>query len=165
MVVAYSVGKKPFKEHEEELKAAANTFEKVRLEALELADDDARGFEALAPLFPLAKNDPKRIAALPEAVRGAIEPPRRIVELANQFVALCETLVGRSSKMLRSDLVIAARLGAVATDAAAWNVRVNLPLLAEVETAETANELATTVESIVNESNRIAQVIAERCAD
>jgi formiminotetrahydrofolate cyclodeaminase len=165
MVVAYSIGKKSFKEHEAELQAARATFGSMRIEALRLADEDAQGFEALAPLFSLAKNDPERLSALPQAIMGAIDPPRRILEVANKLVALCETLVGRSSKMLRSDLVIAARLGAVAADAAAWNVKVNLPLLAEVETPEKAHELGTTVEALVTESTRIAQVIAERCAD
>jgi formiminotetrahydrofolate cyclodeaminase len=165
MVVAFSLGKKAFAEHEEVLLAATLEFESMRSEALKLADDDARGFEALAKLFPLAQDDPERTSAMPAAINGAIQPPLQIVELAMKFVTLCESLQGRSSKMLRSDLVIAAQLGAVAADAAAWNVRVNLPTLTEVSPTPDAQELGTKVEAMVAETARIAQAISARCKD
>lgn len=165
MVVAFSLGKKAFAEHEDTLASAAGNFEAFRTEALTLADDDAKGFQELAKLFPLAKDDPERISAMPAAIKGAITPPQRIVTLANEQVVLCESLIGRTSKMLSSDLVIAARLGAVAADAAAWNVRVNLPGLAEVESESHAQEIGKHTEALVNKTNKIAQLIAERCAD
>lgn len=165
MVVAFSLGKKAFAEHEEILLAATQEFESMRNEALTLADEDAHGFEALAKLFPLAQDDPQRISAMPAAINGAIQPPLRIVELAMSFVTLCESLQGRSSKMLRSDLVIAAQLGAVAADAAAWNVRVNLPTLTEINPTQDVQELSAKVETMVAETTRIAQEISVRCED
>ena len=166
MVIRFSQGKKAFAEHESMLAETEPRLNAIRAEAIELADLDAEGFKALAALFPLAEDDPQRIAAWPTAVEGATAPPRRLLALAVECLERCEGLVGRSSKMLRSDLAIAARLAAVAADAAAWNIRMNLPALGELDGRKNdARELAESTEQAVIEADRVAGDISAQCRD
>ena len=129
MVIAFSHGKKKFAAFESTLAEAAGRLQRIRETALELADEDARAFETLASLWPLAADDPRRIEAWPTAVEGAIEAPHRLVMNAAETVDLAARLVGRSSRLLRSDLAIAGRLAAVAAEAGCWNVEMNLDSL------------------------------------
>ena len=166
MVIAYSRGKKAFAEHDELLAKTDIRFQHLRAEALELADADAQGFKALARLYPLAEDHPDRISGWANAVRGAISPPQLIADRALETVQLCEPLVGRSSKMLQSDLVIAARLAAISAEAAGWNVLVNLPALAKIpDAADEAATLKSETKSHLSEALRISSIIFDRCSD
>lgn len=164
MVLKFSRGKKTFAEHESRYDRIEPELERARREAISLADADAAGFEKLAALFPLAEDDPQRIAAWPEAVMGAMAPPRRIITLAGEILTHCEELTGRSSRMLRSDLAIAARLAAVAAEAAAWNVRMNLPAYGDLpDHGKSALDLAQATSDEIDTCNRLAAEINQRC--
>lgn len=164
MVLKFSRGKKTFAEHESRYDRIEPELERARREAIALADADAAGFEKLAALFPLAEDDPHRIATWPEAVIAAIEPPRHIITLAGEVLAHCDELTGRSSRMLRSDLAIAARLAAVAADAAAWNVRMNLPAYGDLPGhEESASTLAQATSDEIEACNQLATDINQRC--
>ncbi len=166
MVIAYSRGKRAFAQHDELLASTDQRFKTLRIEALELADADAQGFNTLARLYPLAEDHPDRISGWADAVRGAISPPRMILDRAVETVRLCEPLLGRSSKMLKSDLVIAARLAAISAEAAGWNVYVNLPALSKIpQGAEEAVTLKSETQTLIGESLRISSIIFDRCSD
>lgn len=64
-----------------------------------------------------------------EAVRAAISTPRTVVVESLTLLELLQGLAGTTNRMLRSDLAIAAVLAEAAARAAAWSVRINLPLL------------------------------------
>ena len=166
MVIAYSRGKKAFAEHDELLASTDERFQKLRIEALELAEAEAQGFKALARLYPLPEDHPDRISGWADAVRGAILPPQVIAQRALETVQLCEPLLGRSSKMLQSDLVIAARLAAISAEAAGWNVHVNLPALSKIaNAAEEAENLKSETQTRISEAMRISSIIFDRCSD
>lgn len=131
MVVSYSLGKKSLAEHEERNQDAMAQLTRARQMFLQLGDEDAEGYGALNALWGLDKDDPERIKHWNNAVTGAITPPRAMLALALELLRLCEKLVGATSKQLRSDLGVAAVLGEAAARAAAWNVRINIPLLPE----------------------------------
>ena len=166
MVVAFSRGKKTFQAHESLLEEAQELLETTRTEALRLADADAAGFEVLASLWPLAEDDPVRLEGWASAVMGAIEPPRDLVTLAHRTGTLLLRLVGRSSRMLRSDLAIAAKFAGLAADAAAWNVRMNLDAFRDLpERAQEAAELESTVNRCLRESDEITRRIDRACLE
>ena len=166
MVIAFSQGKKTFAAHESLLTETARRFEDTRSDALRLADADARGFEALAALWPLAEDDPARIERWPAAVTAAIEPPRDLVTLAHDTTALLLPLVGRSSRMLRSDLAIAAKFASLAADAAAWNVRMNLEAFGSLPgRADEAAKLESTIARRLEESRENAERIDRACLE
>lgn len=160
MVIAFTRGKSKYADHESLLAGTDETLAAVRRDALHLADADAAGFEALAALWPLAPDDPDRIAGWATAVRGAVTPPRDLVRRAATTVDALVPLVGRTSPMLRSDLAIAAGFAALAADAAAWNVEMNLESLeaidgGEAEARSLRDEIPATVARVAEVAARI----------
>ena len=164
MVIAFSRGKKRFEEHDAMLVEIAGTLETMRSQAMRLADEDARGFERLAALWPLDPDDPARREHWEDAVLGAVSPPRTVVSLALETLTALSRLVGRSSRLLRSDLAIAGRFAVVAAEAAAWNVEVNLDALAALPGREDeAKELADRTEAAIKRARGLADEIDTTC--
>lgn len=102
----------------------------LRSRALRLADDDAEAFGALSSLWKLPRDDERRRSAWEPAVKSAIDAPERVMQVAVEVLQALEHEHGLNAN-LASDLVIAARLAETAAHAAAVNVQVNLPLLAD----------------------------------
>ena len=98
---------------------------------------DAAAYAHLSSLWKLPEGDATRVRDYAAAVQEAIDAPLAIVQLAARACELLHALPARTNARLGSDLVIAANLAALAADAAAWNVRVNLPSLADATRAAT----------------------------
>ncbi len=128
MVVAYSLGKKSLLEHQDLLEAANERLGRAESMFLRLAEEDAEAYGTLNALWKLPSQDPAR-AGFQEAVRMAIRVPMTTLALSVDGLRVCESLAGRSNRLLASDL----RIGAIALESCAraseCNVRVNLPSL------------------------------------
>jgi len=131
MVLRYTVGRPAFAAHEEANTKALAELDAMRATALALADRDAAAYAKLASLWKLPEGDATRTRDFAPAVQEAIDAPQAIVDLAHRACALLAELPSRTNARLGSDLAIAANLAALAADAAEWNVRVNLPSLAD----------------------------------
>lgn len=131
MVLAYSVGRKALAEHDAGNRAAAGRLGAARERLLDLAEEDARAYALLAELNRLTPDDPRRRAERPAAVQAAIDAPMQVLEEAARLLADFEALAGTTNRYLRSDLAIAGVLAEAAVASAAWNVRINLPELAD----------------------------------
>ncbi len=165
MVAHFSAGRSDTAEHKELHQEALRTFEQLRKASIDLADADAEAFSRLSELWKLKRDDERRRAGWPDAVAAAIEAPRRVMGTSLGTLHLLDRLVGTTNTKLRSDLAIAAVLAEAACRAAAYNVRVNLPLLQdraqagqlEVETAnmlQRARHICETIEQSVTKSLR-----------
>jgi len=153
MVVRFSRGKNSLAAHEGMLRNAEAMLDRSRTEFLRLADADAAAYEALHALWRLGEDDPKRQAEIPLAARGAIAVPHEVMERCDSLAALLEELVGRTSRSLASDLAIAAILTDAAARGAAWNVRVNLPLLSS----------RTEARRVAKEAGEVRRRVRKRC--
>lgn len=147
MVLSYSIGKDELAEHDAANQSAADELDQWRQEALLLAQADAEAFEVLQALWKLSAEDQVRIEGWHDAVMGAIAAPLATCELCHRSAALLATLPTRTNPLLHSDLYVAATLLVAACDAAACNVRVNLPTLEDaMERARLAGQAADHVE-------------------
>ncbi len=161
MVISFTRGKARYAEHETMLAETAERLEHARSEGWRLADLDADGFEALSALWPLAPDDPARVAGWASAVRAAVEAPRDVVRVADALATDLAALVGRTSPLLRSDLAIAGRFAALAAEAAGWNVEMNLEALEALpdggaaEAASLASEIPATIARVQATADRI----------
>jgi len=131
MVLSFSEGRKSLAEHAELHASARERLDAARGQALELADADAAAYARMNELWKLPEDDARRRAEMPAAVQAAIDVPRRVMTIADETLDACASLLGRSNKHLASDLAMAAILAEAAARSAAWNVRINLPMLAD----------------------------------
>jgi formiminotetrahydrofolate cyclodeaminase len=129
MVIAYSSGKPSLAGHAAVHASAAEQLAAMQRAAIEAADADARAFDRLNALMKQPGPEARRGPVWNEAVAAAIHAPEMILNTALDLLGLLDTLRGCTNRHLRSDLAIAAVLAEAAARAAAWNVRVNLPLL------------------------------------
>jgi formiminotetrahydrofolate cyclodeaminase len=129
MVARYSDGPK-YAEHQEAIGRTVAESDRLRGLAIQLAEDDAAAFGAVAEAYrlPKANDDEKaaRSAAIAAALVGAAEPPARVVELAEHLVALAEELLPIGNRNVVSDVAAAAEALRAAAGTAQVNVEVNL---------------------------------------
>lgn len=157
MVVAYSRGRKSLAEHHAFLEDAADRLTRAAGLFVALAEADASAYTELNRLMKLPEADADRQAGWEAAVQGAIAPPRAMLATACDLLRLLEELPGRINEHLKSDLGVAAVAAEAAARAAAWNVRVNAPLLDERTRAEL---LAETGARAADASARAARIEA-----
>lgn len=130
MVVHYSLGKPSLAAHAPLHEASLAALQSLGAKALASADADAAAYSGLNALWKLPKDDPKRTAGWADAVAAAIAAPREVLRLCNAILEVINSLCPTINRQLASDLGIAADLAETGARAAAWNVRVNAPLLA-----------------------------------
>jgi formiminotetrahydrofolate cyclodeaminase len=163
MVLAYSVGKKRFAAREAEAPELAARLAGLRAAALAAATADAEAYARLNALWKLPDGDAIRTRDFPAALDAAIAAPNALLSIAGETLDLAASLLPDSAPALDSDLAIAADLAAAAARAAAWNVRVNLPSLADATRKErAAAELAATLAAIDAKAKAIGAAVAAR---
>ena len=159
MVVSYSINKKSLAQHAEFNTNAQNQLRGYQARFLQLADDDAEGYGVLNALWKLDKDDPERIARWPAAVAGAINPPSQMLALSITVLELCKDLISTTNRQLKSDLGVAAVLGQAAARSAAWNVRINIPLLPE----QGRNKAQSEVDAQLEQADALCKAIESGC--
>ena len=161
MVLAYTLGKPKFAAHEIENKKALECLQRAQNQAHALADQDAIAYGTLSALWKLPPADARRVAQEPAAVRAATAAPMAIAVLACTILESLQNLPNTSNPNLISDLAIAAELATTAANAAAWNVRVNVPQLSDAaERAAMQSQLEHTLASARVAADSIAKHIA-----
>lgn len=166
MVVSYSVGKKDLAAHRERLEGVAKQLEAWRGEFLALADADAEAYGRLNALQKAAAagggggSDSTQAAELATAIEGALGVPVRCLRLSVEVVRQCLELAPITNRYLRSDLAIAGVLAEAAAVSAMWNVRVNLPL---VEDVERRGVMGRECEGLVARSAELRGRLAQAC--
>lgn len=159
MVLAYSVGKKSLAEQEPALREAAAKLARARLVLLELATEDEAAFALVSELSRLPEGDPGR-EGLPDAVLAAARAPLACVAACVGVLHVLDPLPQITNPHLRSDLAIAAILAEAAARAGAWNVRVNLPGIADEGVRA---ELGREAEDLLAKARRAASEIELAC--
>ncbi|HVP73313.1 MAG TPA: cyclodeaminase/cyclohydrolase family protein [Phycisphaerales bacterium] len=160
MVVNYSAGKKSLLAHDALHQGALRSLQELGARALELAEEDAAAYGRLNALWKLEKNDPKRIAEFGAAVEQAIAAPHAVLHACMETLRLLQRLCGATSRSLASDLAMAAILAEAGARSAAWNVRINLPLLEDESVKQMFEQ---TLEQTLGDAGNIAREIELAC--
>ena len=124
----YSTDKKSAEGHEEELRAAIDKAEELRMRLLTLVDADAEAFAPLAAAWRLPKDEVGK-AALQQATLDACVAPMDMLQSCAELVSPLETIRKYGAKSLQSDVGCAASALAAALECAGMNLLVNTRLL------------------------------------
>jgi len=127
MVVNYTVDKKAYVAHREELTTAREELGRARSLLLNLMVEDQAAYTELTEARKLPENSPERNQRLPAALLASIRTPQAIAATAAAILGLGDRLVDISNHYLLSDLAVSADLAMATVRCAVYNVRVNLP--------------------------------------
>ncbi len=126
--------KKPLNPAEqEEMRGLYEQAETLRHELQQLADSDIDVFQRLSTAYKLPRTTEadaaSRRVAIQKITHQATEVPLRTAHAAARLLPLCITLSHRCSRLLASDVGIAATLARATTQSALLNVEINLASL------------------------------------
>jgi len=134
MAIQFTRGKKKFAEHEPFHAHLAARLERARKMFQDLVADDMAAYRLLQAAMKQA-DGPGKTQALQTAVAAAVDVPREMTKLALAVLEDLLALSGRCNPYLITDLVAGAVLAAAVAAMSDLNVRINLPQVADPETA------------------------------
>jgi len=130
MVCRLTIGKKKFKEVEDELKGVLEKAEEIRGQMEEFIVKDAESFDKVMTAMKLPKytdeEKQKRNQAIQEATKGAISIPLQVMEKGLEALKLSRIVVEKGNPNMISDAGVSALTAKTAVEGAYLNVRINL---------------------------------------
>lgn len=162
MVCSLTVGKKRYRDVEEDIIRISGELIALRDSLMECINKDAVAFEPLSRAYSIPKDTPGRQETLEECLRTAAGAPYEIVELSCRVIPLLEELAEKGSRLAVSDAATGAVICRAAIQGAAANVYVNTALMTDREyakelerkTEEAAQEFCSRADRLYEEITR-----------
>ena len=130
MVASLTTDKEKFIEHQGLVNEVLDKSNKYQIEYQKLIDEDVKAFEEVSKVFSMPKeNDEQkkqRRIAMQKALKNAINPPLKIMELINDTLELICLSVDKFNQNALSDLGVASLSLDSALKGAYLNVLINL---------------------------------------
>lgn len=167
MVCALSEGKKQFADYAEEIARIHAQAEALRGDLQTLAQQDVAIFSRLSAAYKLPRTTEadaaSRQAAIQTVTRQAAEVPLRVARTVADLLPLCTALAPRCSRMIVSDIGVAAVLVRATLQSAILNVEINL---AGLEDQRYVREVRAQIEDMLigmsEEVEGIVQIVRSR---
>ncbi|MCD0444511.1 cyclodeaminase/cyclohydrolase family protein [Glycomyces sp. A-F 0318] len=166
MVCNLTIGKPKFADHETVMREALAEAERLRLEALQLAEDDAEAFSGVVAAYKLPKSSDEekeaRTAAIQAGLVEAAAVPLAVAGVAARVIRLSGRILEGSNPNVLSDVAVAASAAKSALESAALNVDINLVSIKDpAERERLASSLNEALQSKV-QAEAIMQAVAKR---
>lgn len=166
MVCNLTIGKPRFADHEAVMREVLAEAERLRLEALQLAEDDAEAFSGVVAAYKLPKSSDEEKAARTAAIQaGLVEAaavPLAVAKVSAQVIRLSGRILEGSNPNVLSDVAVAASAAKSALESAALNVDINLVSIKDpAERERLASTLNEALQSKV-QAEAIMQAVAKR---
>ncbi len=167
MVCSLTIGKKQFADIEEEVRSIHAQAEELRHQLQALAQADIEVFGRLSAAYKLPRTTDAdaatRKAAIQQVTRSAAEVPLRIAQVAAAVVPLCTSLSNRCSRIIVSDVGVAALLARATVQSAILNVEINLAGLEDtIFVRETRAQLEDLSVGLGEEVEGIMSIVRQR---
>lgn len=159
MVARYTTGEK-YAGHAETVVAVIAETDTLRARSLRLAEEDAAAFTAVTDAYRLPKGE-ERSAAIARALKGAAEPPARVIEAATRVIELCELLLPIGNRNVVTDVAAAAEAARAALTTARVNVEINLRGIKDERVREELNIRVSGVEAAVARADWVTAEVRE----
>jgi len=131
MVCNLTIGKKKYAEVDSEMQDILVRAEELRTALLHIVDTDTIAFHNLMKAFALPKETDaqkaQRSAEIQQATMRATTSPMTIMRLCREALELTGAVATRGNHNAISDAGVSALMLGAASEAAALNVRINLP--------------------------------------
>lgn len=166
MVCNLTIGKPKFAEHEAVMREALAEAERLRAEALQLAEDDAEAFSGVVAAYKLPKSSDAEKAARTAAIQaGLVEAaavPLAVAKVSAQVIKVSGRILEGSNPNVVSDVAVAASAAKSALESAALNVDINVVAIKDpAERERLASTLNEALQSKV-QAEAIMQIVAKR---
>ena len=145
MVCEYTVGKKRYAEHEDEVRTVMASLSRLTHELQGLVDEDARAYSLVSAAYALRKDDPARVGAIEHALQEAAVPPLRTMVACSRVLDDLEVLSLKGSALLQADVFCGCELAVSAIRCARVNVLVNTSTMTDCSRASELEEQAFTL--------------------
>lgn len=156
MVCEYTVGKKRYAEHEDEVRAVMVSLSRLTHELQALVDEDARAYSLVSAAYALQKDDPARAGAIEHALQEAAVPPLRTMAACSRVLDALEVLSLKGSVLLQADVYCGCELAMSALRCARVNVLVNTSsMTAGMRASDLEEQSAVLVERAETVSERV----------
>lgn len=144
MATNLTIGKKRYKNIEEEMILVQNKLIKLQQELLDCMKKDTENFMPLYNAYSLPQQTieekEKKDLILEEALIKAIEIPLKLIELCEQVIDINIFLFKNGSKNVASDAICGITLAESSLKCASYNILVNTKLMKNREVAEKYNK-------------------------
>ncbi len=165
MVCRLTVGKKRFKEVEEELKQVLEKAESIKKQMQEFIIKDAESFDKVMDAFQLPKytdeEKKKREGAVQEATKGAVGVPLQVMEKGLEALGIIKVVAEKGNPNMISDAGVSSLMAKAATQGAYLNVRINLNSIEDQDFVATTRQKAEGLKQealvLANEIERIVE--------
>lgn len=144
MVANLTVGKKGYKEVQDEMKDVAPKAQVLKAAFLKAVDDDTNAFDAVMDAMKLPKKTEEeqrhRTEAIERATKDAVEVPLGVLLRCREALPLVESVAAKGNVNSLSDAGVAALALRAAAGGALLNVLINLPGLTDREYIESTRK-------------------------
>ena len=166
MLAGLTVGRPKYAAHDALMKAVVQGAGESAERLLALADEDAKAYDAVSAAYRMPKATPEeqaaRTAAVQAAMKGAIEPPLKVMEECLEAIGLAKNAVAVGNANAASDGAAGAEFCRSAMVVAAYNVRINLVSITD---AAYAKEIRTRLDEMLYMGAATATEIDSRVQD
>ena len=164
MVARYSDSAK-FADHADEIATITATADRLRENALDLAEEDAAAFTAVTTAYGLPKGTPDeavaRSAAIAKALVTAAHVPAVVIAVAEQVLSLAEQLLPIGNRNVISDVAAAAEAARAAATTARVNVEINLGGIKDPANWGELASVADTVDDLVLRAEKVTAAVRD----
>lgn len=163
MVANLSVGKGEFDDRYDTLCSLAERAQAAKDALIAAVDEDTRAFDAVLAGMRMPQDSEaeraERTRAVQDGYRTATLVPMATAERCLEAMTLCRDMAGMASPQMISDVGTGALLGHAGVKAAAYNVRINLPHIAD---QALRSELRGRIDRLLAEAAEVAEEVEER---
>jgi formiminotetrahydrofolate cyclodeaminase len=164
MVARYSDSAK-FADHAEEITIITATADRLRENALGLAEEDAAAFTAVTTAYGLPKGTPDeavaRSAAIAKALVTAAHVPAMVIAVAEQVLSLGEQLLPIGNRNVISDVAASAEAARAAATTARVNVEINLGGIKDPANWGELASVVDTVDDLVLRAEKVTAAVRD----
>ena len=166
MLAVLTIGKPKYAQHDALMKAVADGAQDAMDRLIELADEDAKSYDAVSSAYKLPKDSPEQQAAkkvaIQAALKGAIEAPLRVMEQCLETISLAKGAVLNGNRNAVSDGAAGAEFAKSAMVVAAYNVRINL---VAIEDEKYSKDMRTRLDEMLYMGGAVANEIDSKVQD